>query len=180
MRCKNLARKQTVTTPPGRPVKRTELDDVDWQIVRHLSRDGDLTVKALATRLGLAESTCAYRIRGLRDAGVITGTRLGVNYSLLGYPLQAIIKVRLGNHSEATVSTLYRDLVAAPGVIQAFHVAGADDFYLFVAVSSAEDLRDFVLRHVTSHSVVRQTETQLVFEARDGAGPGPGPAAGRS
>lgn len=157
-----------ITARPGTPV---DLDDIDWEILRHLSRDGDLTVKALATRLGLAESTCAYRIRGLRDSGVITGTRLGVNYALLGYPLQAIIKVRLGNHSEATVNTLYQDLAAAPGVIQAFHVAGADDFYLHVAVPSAEELRDFVLRHVTSHTVVRQTETQLVFGVKDGAGP---------
>lgn len=167
-----MPKQQKTPASSGRPTGLADLDDVDWQIVRHLSSNGDLTVKALATRLGLAESTCAYRIRGLRDTGVITGTRLGVDYARLGYPLQAIIKVRLGNHSEATVSTLYRDLVAAPGVIQAFHVAGADDFYLFVAVSSAEDLRDFVLRHVTSHAVVRQTETQLVFEARDGAGPG--------
>lgn len=167
-----MTKQQRVSPLPDRPTTRNDLDEVDWSIVRFLSRDADLTIKALATRLGIAESTCAYRIRGLRDTGVLTGTRLGVDYALLGYPLQAIIKVRLGNHSEATVSTLYRDLVAAPGVIQALHVAGADDFYLFVAVASAEDLRDFVLRHVTSHAVVRQTETQLVFEARDGFGPG--------
>ena len=55
-------------------------------------------------------------------------------------------------------------------VIQAFHLAGADDFHLHVAVENAEALRDFVLRHVTTHRVVRQTETHLVFEVRTGAG----------
>ncbi|MGV1010031.1 MAG: Lrp/AsnC family transcriptional regulator [Dermatophilaceae bacterium] len=146
------------------------LDPVDRQILATLHNDARLTVKALAHRVGLAESTCAYRVRALRDSGVILGTRLRVNLPALGYPLQAIIKVRLGSHSEDNVSRLYADLVATPGVIQAFHVAGADDFHLHVAVEDAEALRRLVLTHVTNHRVVRQTETHLVFELREGAG----------
>ena len=162
---------------PERPVNATattassaRLDEVDHQILSALSLNAGLTNKALATRLGLAESTCAYRVRALRESGVIRDTQLRVNLPALGYPLQAIVKVRLGSHSRANVSQLYSDLVDAPGVIQAFHVAGADDFHLHVAVQNAEALRDLVLNHVTTHRVVRQTETQLVFELRDGAG----------
>lgn len=146
------------------------LDKIDLQLLRALDQQPDLTNKALATRLGLAESTCAYRVRALRDAGVLTVRRLGLNARALGFPLQAVIKVRLGSHSEQHVNRLYDDLVHAPGVIQAFHVAGEDDFHLHVAVKDAEALRDFVLRHVTVHRVVRHTETQLVFELRDGVG----------
>ncbi|MGB8380221.1 MAG: Lrp/AsnC family transcriptional regulator [Dermatophilaceae bacterium] len=146
------------------------LDAIDYQILAALNADARLTIKALASRVGLAESTCAYRVRALRDSGVIRGAQLRINLPALGYPLQAIIKVRLGSHSQDLVNRLYADLVATPGVIQAFHVAGADDFHLYVAVEDAEALRDLVLNHVTSHRVVRQTETHLVFELRDGAG----------
>ena len=147
-----------------------ELDPVDRQLLGALSEDAGVTNKALAGRLGLAESTCAYRVRALREAGVITGTRVQLDLALLGHPLQAIVMVRLGSHTMANVSQLYDALVATPGVIQAFHVAGADDFYLHVAVANAEALRDFVLQHVTTHRVVRQTETHLVFEVRNGPG----------
>lgn len=146
------------------------LDTVDRRILSELADNPELTNKALATRLGLAESTCAYRVRALRDNGVIVGRRLDVDASSLGYPLQALIKVRLGSHSKEHVERLYDDLAATPGVIQAFHVAGADDFYLHVAVEDAEALRDFVLHHVTVHRVVRHTETQLVFDRREGPG----------
>ncbi|GGR53668.1 DNA-binding Lrp family transcriptional regulator [Nocardioides luteus] len=146
------------------------LDTVDRRILSELADNPELTNKALATRLGLAESTCAYRVRALRDNGVIVGRRLDVDASSLGYPLQALIKVRLGSHSKEHVERLYDDLAATPGVIQAFHVAGADDFYLHVAVEDAEALRDFVLHHVTVYRVVRQTETQLVFDRREGPG----------
>ncbi len=146
------------------------LDSVDHRILGALSVDASLTNKALASRLGLAESTCAYRVRALREAGIIRDTRLRLDTAALGYPLQAIIKVRLGSHSQEHVNRLYDDLAATPGVIQAVHVAGADDFHLHVAVEDAEALRDLVLDHVTVHRVVRATETQLVFEIRDGAG----------
>lgn len=157
--------------PVGRdPVHRGSLDSVDHRILAALWRDADLTNKALAARVGLAESTCAYRVRALRDAGVIVGGRLQVNYALLGRPLQAIVKVRLGSHDQVNVNQLYDDLVAVPGVIQVFHVAGADDFHVYVAVADAHALRDLVLKHITVHRVVRQTETQLVFDMREGVG----------
>lgn len=132
--------------------------------------DSELTNKALASRLGLAESTCAYRLRMLREAGIILGRRVTLNYAALGFPIQAIIKVRLGSHNAAHVNELYTKLTEVPGVIQAFHVAGEDDFHLHVAVADPGALRDLVLNHITVNRVVRQTETQLIFEARDGVG----------
>lgn len=158
-------------TSRSRPhVESGEVDAIDHEILRALSEDAGLTNKALANRLGLAESTCAYRIRALRDRGVILGTTVQLNLAALGYPLQAVIKVRLGSHNQEHVNKLYADLVRVPGVIEAFHVAGEDDFHLHVAVDTAEALRDLVLKHVTVHRVVRQTETQLVFERREGPG----------
>ena len=156
--------------PKTQPAAPAGLDETDLAILRALARDVHLTNKALAARLGLAESTCAYRIRALRDRGIIRGTRIQLALGLLGFPIQAVIKVRLGSHDREHVNRLYADLTAVPGVLQALHVAGEDDFHLHVAVESPEALRDLVLEHITVHRVVRQTQTQLVFEARDGAG----------
>ena len=159
------------------PVRRRRepgVDDLDREILRALSRDATITSKALARRLGIAESTCAYRIRALRDNGTIRGTHADLDLAALGLPLQAMIKIRLGSHSRDLVNQLYDGLVAAPGVIRVYHVAGADDFHLHVAVADAEALRDLVLNHVTSHQVVRGTETQLIFELRSGDGVVPG------
>lgn len=146
------------------------LDETDLRLLAALVANAELTNKALAARLGLAESTCAYRVRALRDRGVIRGTRLDLDLAALGRPLQAVVKVRLGSHDEVGVSTLFDELVAVPGVLRVLHVAGEDDFHLLVAVADALALRDLVLRHVTIHRVVRATQTQLVFEARDGVG----------
>jgi len=146
----------------------SELDDIDRRIVAALAERADLTNKALSSRLGLAESTCAYRVRALRERGVIRGARVEIDHAALGYPLQAVIHVRLAGHTQDGVGSLYAALVRTPRVLQVFHVAGEDDFLVHVAVADAEALRDIVLQHITVHDVVRSTETHLVFERRDG------------
>lgn len=146
------------------------LDEIDLQLLAALSERADITNKALATRFGLAESTCAHRVRALRERGVIRDTRIRLDTAALGCPLEAIIKVRLANHTGAKVTALFDALVQIPRVLQVFHVAGVDDFLVHVAVQDASALRDIVLEHITVHPVVRGTETQLVFELRDGRG----------
>ena len=109
-------------------------------------------------------------MRGLRDRGIIRDTRIRLDAAALGYPLEAIIKVRLANHTGDKVNALFDALAATPRVLQVFHVAGVDDFLVHVVVQDAVALRDIVLEHITVHPVVRGTETQLVFELRDGRG----------
>ena len=150
------------------------LDGTDLAILTALVEDGRMTNAALAARVGVAESTCAYRIRALRESGVLTGIGARINPEALGRPIHAIIKVRLGNHSRELVHNLYDRLVKLPGVMTVFHVGGDDDFLLHVTVASPEALRDLILEHVTTHPMVRQTETQLVFEVREGRGVLPG------
>ena len=154
----------------GHTLVEPQPDETDLHLLRVLAADSSLSNKALAERLGIPESTCAYRVRALRQRGVITGDRVTLDLAALGYPIQAVIKVRLGSHGAEHVNALYDDLVRVPGVLEAIHVAGADDFHLHVAVRSPEALRDLVLQHITVHRVVRQTETQLIFETRRGLG----------
>lgn len=147
------------------------LDDLDLRLLAVLSRQPGRSNKALAADLGIAESTCAYRVRALRSRGIIAGVRIALDVAALGLPLQAVIRVRLGRHTREGVGRLFDALVNTPGVIEVFHVAGEDDFLVHVAVEDAAALRDIVLQHITVHETVRTTETHLVFERREGIGP---------
>ncbi|MDQ0646123.1 DNA-binding Lrp family transcriptional regulator [Microbacterium natoriense] len=93
---------------------KAQLDEVDLEILAILTRDAEITNKSLAHRLGLAESTCAHRVRALRERGVIRDTRIRVDGAALGFPLQAIIKVRLANHTGEKVTALFDALVSIP------------------------------------------------------------------
>ena len=155
------------------------LDATDRRIVAELMADGRLTNAALAARVGVAESTCIHRVRGLRESGVITGFHAEVDLARLGLPLQAVVKVRLGSHNRDLVNSFHAILADIPGALRIFHVGGEDDYLVHVAVGSAQELRDLVLEHINVHPAVRHTETQLVFEEIAGSGVTPPAARGR-
>lgn len=148
----------------------TPVDELDLRILGELSEHPDASVKQIAEALGIPASTCAFRLRALRSRGVIAGVRLVVDPAALGASVEALIRVRLTNHSKPRVESLFDSLVGTRGVLQVFNIAGADDFLVHVAVADTAALRDIVLEHITVHDVVRATETQLVFDRREGAG----------
>ncbi len=161
---------------PGAPSRGADaLDGTDLAILAGLVEDGRATGAALAARAGVAESTCAVRLRSLVERGVVRRVVADVDPAALGCPLQAVVKVRLGTHDRAHVAAIYDHLVRVPGVLRVLHLAGEDDFLVDVVVQDAQHLRDLVLEHVTGHPAVRQVETHLVFEER--RGPGAVPAA---
>ena len=146
------------------------LDAFDRAILAALVEDGRMTNAALAARVGLPESTCAYRVRALRESGVISSINAHIDLAAIGRPIQAVVQVHLSSHSRVHIDELFDRLVEIPGALSVVHVAGDNDFHLHLAVASPERLRDLILEHITSHPAVTKTETQLVFEVRRGAG----------
>ncbi len=158
------------TSPKNPQPAPLPLDGTDRAILAALMTDGRMTNAALAARVGVAESTCAYRVRALRESGVIARIAARLDLAAVGRPIQAVIRVHLSSHSRVHIDELFDRLVAIPGSLSVVHVAGDNDFHLHVAVASPERLRDLILEHITSHPAVTKTETQLVFEVREGVG----------
>lgn len=150
--------------PPLRPI-----DDTDRTLVRELLADGRLSNAELARRVGLPESTCAGRVRALRESGVVRGIHADLDLAALGRPMEAIIALRFAGHTRRSMDSFRERIAAVPGVIAAFHVAGADDFLVHVTAPSSDDLRDLVLDHLTSVEGVAHAQTSLVFERIPGA-----------
>ncbi len=155
---------------PKNPRDPAALDEVDRALLAELVADGRITNAALAARVGIAESTCLARVRALRDAGVVTGVHAQVDPAALGLPIQAMIKVRLSSHNPDHVGRFHSTVRRIPGLLTAFHTAGADDYLLHVAVASPEALRALILEHVTVQPGVSHTETQLLFQVFPGPG----------
>lgn len=153
---------------PGSRAKSIDLDALDFKIVRLLSANPSLTNKALSSHLDLAESTCAYRVRRLRDSAVIRPRRLELDHAQLGYSLNAVIMVVLTNHSREVVDRFMESMVQTPNVLQVMNLTGRYDFMVTVVVADGEQLRTFVLDHVTVHPSVRGTETHIIFDMREG------------
>lgn len=150
--------------------KKPVLDRIDQALLRALASDARASGAALATAIGVAESTVSTRLRHLRASGLIRGYTADIDLSVLELSLQALIAVRLGQHNRAAVDSFREAAPGWPGVLSMFHMAGADDYLLHVVAKDAGELRDFVLTHLATHPAVSHSETNLIFEHVDGSG----------
>ncbi|MDH5333978.1 MAG: Lrp/AsnC family transcriptional regulator [Thermoleophilia bacterium] len=140
------------------------LDRIDRALVALLLDDARMSNKELAARVGIAPSTCLERVRALRARGVITGFHAEVDLDALGRGLEAIVAVRVRPHSRPHVDAFREAAAAMPEVIEVFHVTGADDFLLHVAVADTDALRDFVLDRLTMRPEVAHVESRVVYQ----------------
>jgi len=147
------------------------LDDTDFAILEALTEDARIPNNRLAERLGIAPSTCLQRVRALRRSGVLKGFHAEVDLAALGRPLQAMVAVRLTVHHREEIEDFTRAVRELPGVLSVFHVAGVNDYLVWVAAADAQDLREFVVDHLATHRSVAHAETSLIYEHRRGPGP---------
>jgi len=142
----------------------TDLDEQDIAILATLKINARISNKDLAEQVGLAPSTCLERVRRLVEVGAIHGFHADIDLAMLGFGLQAMIAVRLQRHSREIVASFREYVLGLTEVRGVYHVAGADDFLVHVAVRDADHLRDLALDAFTTRNEVAHIETRLIFE----------------
>ena len=155
------------------------LDEADRNLLALLQQNARQTNKELADAVGVAQSTCLERVRGLRGRGIITGFRAEVDVAALGRPIRAMLFVRLQPKTRASVVAFGDAMLAEPETLSVSTVSGADDFVVEVAVPDVVALQDFILDRVTSRKDVVDARTSIVLEQRRAAVVAPLPATPR-
>jgi len=141
-----------------------DLDQADVAILATLIKNARISNKDLAETVGLAPSTCLERVRRLVETGAIHGFHADVDLAMLGFGVEAMIGVRLQRHSRMIVTSFREYVLGLTEVRAVYHVAGADDFLVHVAVRDADHLRDLAMDAFTTRNEVAHIETRLIFE----------------
>jgi DNA-binding Lrp family transcriptional regulator len=140
------------------------LDSVDRALIDELQKDGRLSNKALAQRVGVAPSTCLARTQRLQNAGVIRGYLAEIDPAAVGRGLQAMLMVRLTTHSRPLLGPFVEWIRRLPQTRAVHHVSGPDDFLIHVACADSDELQRLVL-DLTARGEVGRVQTDLVFSS---------------
>ena len=116
--------------------------------------------------MGLAPSSCLARVQRLRQDGALRGFHAFVSPEALGVGLQALIAVRLKQHSREKVRAFTRHVMGLKEVVALYHVTGDVDFQVHVAVKNPDHLRDLALDAFTTRTEVESIHTALLFDTR--------------
>jgi len=142
----------------------TSLDRTDLEILALLQNNARLSNKELAAHVGLAPSTCLERVRRLQRDGVLRSFHAEVDPGALGVGIEALVSVRLQRHTREVVDAFEAHAAGLMETVAVFHVAGAMDFLVHVAVRDVLHLRDLALDAFTSRPEVDRVETFILFK----------------
>ncbi|WP_369746022.1 Lrp/AsnC family transcriptional regulator [Paenarthrobacter sp. AMU7] len=148
----------------GAVPNRVRLDETDRLILKELMADARIPNNVLASKAGIAPSTCLGRVRALRDAGIIRGFHASVDLEALGFLVYALISVRVNPQARNKMLAIVQRLRALPNVQSVFLLAGDQDFLMHVACGTPKELRDFIAVHLASDPAIANTQTNLVFD----------------
>src|SRR5487761_2307941 len=140
-----------------------QLDRFDVRILSELQREGRLAVVELAETIGLSATPCARRIKALETGGLIEGYQAILNPGRIGLAVQAIVQVKLTEHTDETVACFEREIALLEEVTNCFAITGTYDFILQVYARDLESLSTVVLKKLLRIPNVRDLQSSVVL-----------------
>lgn len=153
------------------------LDEIDLRILRELQKDARITNQELAERVSLSPSPCLRRVRKLEDAGVILGYSAVVNQARVGYPISAFVRITIERHANDTMSMVEERIVALEDVVDAYLLAGDQDYLLHVVAPSFEAYEKFLRTRLRTIPGLASVQTTFAYRAFKSLAPFPFPDA---
>ena len=141
-----------------------DIDQIDFEIIAALRKNARKTNKELAEHVGLAPSSCLERVRYLRARRYIKDAHVEVDLNALGFGLQAMVAIRLNQHSRDGTQTFQDYVINLNEVLTMYHLSGANDFLVHIAVKDTATLRDFILDSFAERPEVAHIETAVIYE----------------
>lgn len=139
------------------------VDALDRQVLLALQADGRRSNLSLARSLGLSPSAMLGRVRRLRKSGAIRGYRATLDPKAVGVGVQAIVAVRLKEHSERSILAFEQGIQQVPGVRTCRHVTGQFDMVVELALRDLDHLSQLIRVDIARIPGVMNLETMLIL-----------------
>lgn len=146
------------------------IDDLDRDILRALSLDGQLSAGELARRMDVSQPSVWRRIKRLTEAGILRGTRVDAERAKLGFGVTVFLGVKLATKGRVSLEDFERGVMAIPEVQVVQHVLGLFDYRLRVVARDIADFERVLRRRIMVLPGVGQVEANVLLteERREG------------
>jgi DNA-binding Lrp family transcriptional regulator len=110
------------------------MDELDFKILGLLQANAKLTIKELATALGMTTSPVFERLKRLEREGVIERYVAILNAEKVGKPLVVFCNVSMPQYNPANIQSFEACIQQMPEVLECYHLAGTIDYQLKIVV----------------------------------------------
>src|SRR3546814_13746601 len=108
----------------------SNVDAIGRRVLQELSRDGRISNRELAERVGLSPSACLRRVQELERSGVIKGYRAVIDPAKLGLTFLAYVTVGLSSHTKKSQAGFEAAMAESPEVRECHNITGTIEYLL--------------------------------------------------
>ncbi len=138
------------------------IDLIDQAILQHLLQDSRRTYQEIADDIKVSPGTVHGRISKMKEQGVITGSKITLDFQKLGYNVCAFIGVNLA--SARSLAPVLEKLQVLPEVLDVHYTTGQYSLFIKVQVRSTQELHLFLINELQSIEEIQSTETFISLD----------------
>ncbi len=147
----------------GKTLGHDKLDGLDFRILKKLSQEARLDANSIAEYAQAPASTVAYRIKKLRESGVLQGAAPQICCQNYGYQSYQLF-INVANLDEKKRQELYSYCSNNPNIVFLIETLGKWNFEIVYDVKNQRELQDQVLRLRQSIRWEFEMETGIIFD----------------
>lgn len=135
------------------------VDRYDAAILKALQREGRLSNRELAERVGLSAAPCWRRVKRLEEEGYIQDYIALVNPKKIDLQVFAFLEISLDNHHPETLQAFDEVVQTSPEILECHSVSGQCDYLLKVIARDMEAYEDFLSGRLLQAKGIRSANT---------------------
>ena len=140
-----------------------QLDRYDLSILQELQKDGRISNRDLAERVGLSPAPCWRRLRSLEQSGVIRDYVALLEPKMIGLSIVAFAHISLDNHHADTVKEFDAAIQSTAEVLECYMTSGEYDYMLKIVVSDMAAYEKFFSDVLMQIQGVRNVSTSFAM-----------------
>ena len=138
------------------------IDKTDLQIIQAMMHNANISYAELGKKLFVSGGTIHVRIKKLQALGIVKGTKLHINYKLLGYDVIAFIGIYLEKSS--LYDSVAKELKKIPQIVRLNYTTGNYSMFAEVACKDIAELKLFLHDELQKIKGIERTDTIISLE----------------
>lgn len=134
-----------------------KIDEIDRKILSCLQKDGTISQRDLAERVGLSQNACWRRLQRLNGTGLIRGTHADIDVAALGHDLTVFAMIRTRHHSKEWADDFRKHVERLPEVIDFYRIGGDWDYLIKVVTKGMSGYDAFYQKLITNFDLATVT-----------------------
>ena len=134
-----------------------EIDSLDKKILNALLQDARVPYLEIARKFKVAGGTIHQRVDKMKEAGIIQGSKINIDYQKLGYDVTVFLGIHLKNSK--VLAEAIRDLEKMSEVVEVYYTTGNYALLIKIMTKSIQDFHEFLATKLQMSEAIQSTES---------------------